>query len=463
MAFFGALITIVALAIDPFSQQVITYTFCSRPSDDLTASVAVASYYDRYVGAATTEPTTSLDLQMANAMYAGLLSSPANASAPVPFTCSSGNCTFPSLSDTNATHMSLAMCGECEDVSNSIIKTHSGGATFYTLPDPGNIAGISGPPVSISTNDDSALDGMDFHNNWLAFNSYSFLSNNSTQEFLTLESIMFRHCSCSYTDSEEVETECSDCERFAARCEVFPCVKTYHAQITNFVLSEKDLSRQRLSVFGDIWQTWTERILHRGQWVHCNSTDPGCVWQYSAASAVALGNTLTWSGSIGAMFQYNDPSSASGLPWLMPLFNSGNGSLETLQTHLDGFTHSLTAVIRQYGNASNAIKPVGTTWLAETCIDVKWAWLSLPATLLLFAIIFLSLTIWKMENRQVALWKSSPLPLLFHGIGQELKEPHDALEEVGDMKVAARSISARLDQQSGRWFVTTETVSSLVP
>jgi hypothetical protein len=104
LAFFGAIITIIALAVDPFSQQVIRYTSCLQAVNGLTASVAGVNNYTAAVAATTIDP------EMASALYVGLLNPPANASAAVSFACSTGNCTFPNArSDDKATHMSLAM------------------------------------------------------------------------------------------------------------------------------------------------------------------------------------------------------------------------------------------------------------------------------------------------------------------------------------------------------------------
>ena len=133
LGFPGALVTIVALAIDPFSQQVIKYTFCRQSVNNLGASVAVANNYTQAIGA--------LDLQMASAAYVGILNPAANASAAIPFICETGNCTFSDNQNTNkATHESLAMCGECKDISKSIIKKHlnesgaeHGGYPIYVL------------------------------------------------------------------------------------------------------------------------------------------------------------------------------------------------------------------------------------------------------------------------------------------------------------------------------------------
>ena len=497
------MITIIALAVDPFSQQVVKYTSCPQAVDGLFPSVPVANNYSRTGSYGNLADV--LDPQMASALYVGLVNAPANASAATRFTCDSGNCTFSNAQndDTSATHMSLAMCGKCKDISTSIITTHynqligsnMNGKTYvpairYGLPQPDSYpdypgSGASNFSVSLaiqlpaigyvtipnSTNSMSYTTNPNItYSNWLALQSYA--PNPYNNNLANFDAIMFRNCSC--TGDWRAPTTTCVCEPLAASCGIFPCVKTYRAEITNFVLKETELSMQTLSeakLFD--YTLWTQKFLHRGKWVTCtNSTKPtlehnvpvlitdtataddytytqqGCVWVYEGAAGGVLGAALTSSGNLSGDNTFQTPAGASGDLWLENIFNNGNATIETLQNSISGLANSLTAVIRQYGNPIEGAQPLGSTWRAETCITVQWAWSSLPAALLLLAIMFLAITIWRTNTRQVVLWKSSPLALLFHGWNEDLKEKYGALGEVRDMEVAARSIGARVDQHT---------------
>ena len=502
MGSFGALITIFALAVDPFSQQVIKYTYCLQAVDGLSASVAVANTYYR-----VSKDSFSLDAQMVSASYAALVDIPSNTSAIIPFTCETGNCTFSSAqSENGATHMSLGLCGQCEDMSSSIITNHSilSGSSYnttssynitqYLLPEPDDY-----PTPGINYHSDSGLayavnvtvttppliadyENVIVYSNWLVLQSYP--PNNYSQYLIHFDVLTFRNCSCAPTSWAR---RCT-CEPFAARCSIFPCLKTYRAEVTNFVLRERELSRQTLYFHDYIgggkndyesgWGMWTKRTLRHGKWFTCSNstkateghdyalmtddnvytyTQEECVWGYGEYAALYLGEYLSVNDNLDGNGAYHSrssstgPDTASGAPWLLAILNNGSATLGSLQSSLDGLTNSLTAVVRQYGGSSEAIRPVGITWRSETCITVQWVWLSLPATLLLFAIIFLTLTIWKTGTRQVYLWKSSPLALLFHGIENHIKDDHGPLDKVRDMKTAASSINVRIDRRSGTW------------
>jgi hypothetical protein len=424
---------------------------------------------------------------MASAAYVGLINPSANASAAISFTCTTGNCTFFDSQDTSkAAYMSLAMCGECKNISNSIITKHvnQSGAqyngyplTYYSLPDSG---------LEIMEVTQGGIEQADSGEGRNIFDpAVSYASYDPTDDYTSLlyfDTIMFAGCVCDpaeEVDGDSEGVEGCNCEPLAARCEIFPCIKTYRAEVTNFVLDETAISSQNM--VGGYDFTFPQKVLRDGEWLTCsNSTKPTsnhtvpvwtsgpndmggtyiyvqqeCLFWFSPGVAGPLGDFLTWNST--------SANSTLSAPFYDKLYNNGTATMDTLQSQVDGFVNTLTGVIRQYGEASEAIRPLGTTQRVETCIGVQWAWLSLPAALLVLTLAFLTITIWKTKSREVNLWKSSQLALLFHGIDQASKEPHGVLEEVGEMKSAARAIRARVNQQSGMWHLTTETVSKLSP
>lgn len=66
----------------------------------------------------------TLDSLMATALYIGLLDPLDNATASIPFQCQNGNCTFPA--DKGTSYASLAMCGSCTDITNTVSRNSSG-------------------------------------------------------------------------------------------------------------------------------------------------------------------------------------------------------------------------------------------------------------------------------------------------------------------------------------------------
>ena len=90
MASIGATITIAALAIDPFTQEVIQYYNCPQVATGDVATVPKANNFtfSGSPGGYVLDPATMA------AIYKGLMDSPVNATAPITFQCPTGNCTF---------------------------------------------------------------------------------------------------------------------------------------------------------------------------------------------------------------------------------------------------------------------------------------------------------------------------------------------------------------------------------
>ena len=66
--------------------------------------------------------------------------------------------------------------------------------------------------------------------------------------------------------------------------------------------------------------------------------------------------------------------------------------------------------------ASNSTTVRGDAYDNVVFVHIRWPWLILPVLVVLLAIVFLWVSILYSRRRQTALWKSSSLALLFHGL-----------------------------------------------
>lgn len=118
----GALITILMLAIDPFTQQMIRYYNCTLPVDKYRATIPRTNLYravaadGNFYGASQ----ASTDHGLLAAINAGIFA-PGNLVAP---SCPTGNCSFPQPYST------VAYCSSCEDLSHSLVVTSVSSASF---------------------------------------------------------------------------------------------------------------------------------------------------------------------------------------------------------------------------------------------------------------------------------------------------------------------------------------------
>ncbi|KAL9109478.1 MAG: hypothetical protein Q9227_005813 [Pyrenula ochraceoflavens] len=86
----------------------------------------------------------------------------------------------------------------------------------------------------------------------------------------------------------------------------------------------------------------------------------------------------------------------------------------------------------------------GTTHYDEVFVSVRWPWLTFPATLIALTVLFLALTIAGTARSDVAAWKSSPIPLLFHGLAPAEAKQFSTLKDVVKMETLARGMQVRL-------------------
>ena len=108
----GALITVSALAINPFAQQVASYQLEELASSQ-NSTLPVRFYF-----------SDDLDASFRGAVIAGLFGSGQNTLNPH---CPSGNCTW-------APYQTLALCSQCVDVTSLIEATPSNCAIFDDSP-----------------------------------------------------------------------------------------------------------------------------------------------------------------------------------------------------------------------------------------------------------------------------------------------------------------------------------------
>lgn len=125
----GAIITILSLAIDPFSQQVLQFYSCPQPAAGMSATVLRTNNYT------TSDLSNNLSEKMTAALYQGVLASSTDTSSTFATSCPSGNCTFAGLYYT-----SLAMCSSVRDISDTVIEdNYAANEYIYTLPSGVNI------------------------------------------------------------------------------------------------------------------------------------------------------------------------------------------------------------------------------------------------------------------------------------------------------------------------------------
>lgn len=116
------------------------------------------------------------------------------------------------------------------------------------------------------------------------------------------------------------------------------------------------------------------------------------------------------------------------------LFKSAN-----LSRTMEDVAESMTNAIRQCGDATEVH---GQAFRDETYMRVRWAWFALPASLVFLTAAILIAAVRINSRNKVMLWKSSMLPLLFHGLDTTVDAP--PRQKLSQVDARARVARAKL-------------------
>jgi len=454
VAALGAWITVLAIAIDPFSQQIIHPVVCHETLQGVVASVPRANNLTG-IGTLTAryEPMT-LDGDTTTAILLGLLRDP----ELVPVQCSTGNCTFSSDAASGATYQTLGFGSACVDISAEIKRndnTSSATPEWY-IPAMDKEAAQLANNTLRATGQFPALttDNTYFPAYW---------SGNRGNTSLFAFTALLRESECKNNLNQSCVVP------LAVECKMWPVIQTISSRIEISKLQEEVLSSEPLNRYtADGWtqtpydyKTITSRVLRNGNWESCDTTrSSDCVWSIDAASVSALSIALRrmFDKQYIARGAYGGGRIQNGELWIRNLFHNGTASLSTAEKYTDQLARALTTHVRQRASLQNPELGFahGSTVKTETCIQIRWGWISFPTSLVLFTIVFLAATIVKTKKsdhvtRQHGHWKSSSLALLFGGLEDDLRHGTRALEKRSDMEESARLLKVSLSPGDDGW------------
>lgn len=504
IAGFGALIALVTLVTEPFSQASVSIGLCQR----VQLGTAMIPRHNNYIkslhtGAGSADPSMSMQL----AVLTGLYSPPTNSSQSISSSviCPTGNCTF--SQDEEVTFTTISMCHSCKDVTDHLVgetgKHSTGSGTILSYSLPGYSQNLSLP------NPQSATAGSGFTGLLFAFNTtQGFFMDNHTQIWadgpwnsttaLGIQGLTFRA-----KDGQCPATgECA-LAPFAFDCGLRPCAQSFSAKVQNGKYVEKEMSRNYLhAISAHFFQTTVKSAFINGNWTSCTGTQkktanntvlvidaaaqklltqaddpselpgewypPECVYHLGFGSAMALAQYIGPLFSAARLQMEEELGMYQGEAWLQMLYNSGKIQFSDVDDFMNGIALSVGAEMRRNGISTMQTgedktttnipeKVIGDMFHTEACIKVKWRFLSFLAVLLAIEIIFFVAVViinhrspqWR-EN-----WKSSALPLLFQAVDEkelESYEDRSSFEKFeGNLGKRAKSALVRLVEEDGEW------------
>ena len=447
IASFGALITVLSLAFDPFMQQVIAYKPRSVHSGNTT--LGRTQVYD---DTTTGDASDFVSLKLRSALYSAIF----DGDQVRTFTpsCPTGNCTWPPVT-------SLAFCSTCENVDPNTAmscKTEGNGGEYnnyvaskqcnYTISSA--LPGFEAPYESLDGGEDS------FYLVSVTSLTASAPDDLGDPQPLGIEIIGQKNPWAGFARATLGSTEATalDITNLTV-CALMPCLKTYTVSIVEGALQ---------SIEADTWrfQNWST-----------NYTSPvgDLLYLPDPPENVVKGTnnmtfTITWYSAEGLMSilatAFNGSvtkPSAGGL-----IFSSDIMQAIYLTDDLGHLMDNVAASISSYMRNVSSEPVLGKVWTSETYVHVRWVWLILPMALAPASLLFLLTAIWASDKDKAGIWKSSGLATLFHGL--ESASYADDLHLQSDMDDTAKTVTVRLlrtDDGTQKLVSNTSPASSDLP
>jgi hypothetical protein len=294
----------------------------------------------------------------------------------------------------------------------------------------------------------------------------------------------------------------------ASRCKVSPCVKTFSASFKLGSFGERLLStstnwghyegagwamldtnclnaeeRRNLMASGQLtanhtrWYPWNHKAFPDRGWHYQLPSLPlspnatmsdrllarGCLYLVDRVSAANIADYFAgyFNGTIKSLPVWENAMSSIPPGWenhspiaVQTVFNNGNVTFDRVSETFDNVTTALTNYWRSNGREGFSTPALGVAQVDKVCISVQWPWLAFPTVLVLLTLLFFGLLIWETRptGTRPQIWKSSPLPLLYHGLHNPRQNSDEQLDNVSHIRVMeamAKGTTVKLEDAFG--------------
>lgn len=448
----GAAIMLLAIPFDPFMQQMLRY-----PLKEIS-TVSPQAVAKQSFGFFAENPRNLPDFGMKSAINAAIWSD----GFEVPPSCPSGNCTWP-------TFRSVGLCSRCHDLTaastlvgcenirfNNTVRPQSascdislprGQSTTITLKKGGqmpaqNLAIPLGVPwASLSIPTDVL---------WTFYPQNSEGKSNSIHDGLEYPLGVITHAALGLpTDKPMQPAQCGKDLSIhrVSQCELSVCARTYQISVSSGVPSINTTFLDYGEYFIDHSGVTCWKPKHGAPIVDKpHLLNPSHKWENTTdlefcpvpekgildplagvhtLNYAKLGPSNTWSN-----FSFHSTSEAT-----RKIVDIG------LEHAMDNVAASLTKLNLDRSNGTVD----GTVSHIEVIVAVNWMWMIPPAVILVACIVFLAWVILINRDRDLSLWKSSVLPILYHGRDDDLlPDCGEETTSVSQMEETAKAVDARL-------------------
>jgi hypothetical protein len=171
------------------------------------------------------------------------------------------------------------------------------------------------------------------------------------------------------------------------------------------------------------------------------------VWAQIAPSTYtrpARDNHITTDDVVKLFWIFNPPHLIKvyepSLPWDSPA---------NVTDHMSQTVAVMNQIVRRNAKSQSGLydNAGGTAYKQVVLVRIRWQWITLPAALLVFALVFLLVTIFHStrDTEQIGIWKTSALAILFNGIGEDVERyVGEGKKEMGYTRQKAHDLKVQL-------------------
>jgi Protein of unknown function (DUF3176) len=407
LASIGAIVTLIALALDAFVQQSVTYPLRSVNE---TASVPFSQSYPP-TGMNQADYNYEVEQSMKAAIYDGVFYANTSVTgAAVSANCPTGNCTFPD-------YASMAVCSQCHDIT-SLITSVCIPANFG-IKIPGNCTMQATLPNGLTMrNGIGEQITNSFHFNYLNMSTNSTLNKDDAMISRSLVNVTMLISNVKVAKVPDYELLYRNTMAFD--CIFHFCVQKYAGEVSkgffSEVITDKFIGYE--PPYNEYWEPSVVTI-PKGHILRDSNHTFSVDWQ----TKMAIGKYLA-----GLFSGVGKGRSVDDAQWfdsdvLEAIFL--NGPARVPQTFANVAT-SMTNNIR----LKSETLTFGTAIASDTYIHVRWVWLLLPLIMVVLTAVLLALTVWQSRRWDIPNWRSSALAVMAYGL-QETEVSALRVRDVG--------------------------------
>ena len=439
----GAMLTLVALVLDPVTQQLLGFYDCSVALHLVEAHIARTNVYEErgtHVGAGL----TTIPFELLTAVSVGL-SAPGQLQAP--WACSSGNCTF------DEPYSSVGFCSNCIDATEElVIENPRTEKVKVTLASAGlELDGLQGRLVaggtSISTGGFSVI-FFDGHNNATAYTCTIDPCVHSFRGRLEAGRLQEKIISRSPAINNLAMADLSCLDQPAAQIPRLRRLGYRFADSDRWLPINSTIENGTLG---------SSPVTHIGTGEETSIVPAHCIYQINPITLNSVNYFVGPAFFEGFVNASSSTGGLSGPPSLQVLQGANlppNGSetyllpsLAYLQSVMQNVTDSMTTYVRSHGNENYSQPAVGQVHHYATCVKVRWPYVAYASSVVvLLLVFFISTVISTIPDND---FKSSSLATLFHGFEGETRQYIDSTtigqeNRIEELERFAKKLEVRL-------------------